>query len=529
MKLDRLQEYLTIALVLMLGAGFALFCGSQIGSGQSGKLGLIFTAMFITALCLSMRASVWLLIPLCWELTGKIPALDIPLGVRDIAVLVAFGAYLFFYALKLVRTKPTFDLLDGLVMLNLLYLASVFVRNPVGAKWLGSDMVGGRPYFDNFVAFLAFCVVTRAPVDLKAAARFPVMLLIGSAFVSLGSLLTYLVPSSAGVLGNMYSVFAPKEIRPGSIMPEDVIGRKPGLLVVGISGVKLLCSYFRPLTLVSPLYGWRFLAAGLVFVTLLLSGFRSGLVATFAYVCISSYFRRQSRDIFMFLVAGGLALSVAALGNSRLFTLPFAAQRALSFLPGEWDYEAAKDAKGSTQWRFEIWEMVLTEDKWIRNKFLGDGFGFTRYELSLMESLSGFGDTQEAFMVAGTYHSGPLSAIRYAGFVGLALYLTLIGYLAMRAYRLIIASRGGALFPVALLVGMPLIYKPLDYVFIFGGYDSSLPESVFMAGMVKLLERWIATAQAESPTHTDAASRFGIGGSARKIRIVARPKSPTQV
>ncbi len=505
MKLDRLQEYVTGAVILLLGIGFALYCGSLIGGGNTHTLGLIFTGILILALCISMRTSVWLLVPLCWELTGKVTALNVPLLVRDMAVLVAFGSYLIFYALKLLRAKPVFDLIDLLVIANLAYLATVFLRNPVGAKWFGSDMVGGRPYFDIFIAFLAFTVLKRAPLDLKTVRLLPLISLLGAAFVSLGSMITLVWPSTASPLGRVYSSFAPPELQSGQIINEDVIGRRPLFAVVGQRGMQLLSSYFSPFSFLSPHNPLRFFAAIAFTACILLSGFRSALFTIFVYVCLSSYFRKRKQDIIFFCLIASAFVGVAALGNGRLFTLPLSAQRALSFLPGDWDYEAVSDARSSSEWRYQMWNMVMTEEKWIKNKWLGDGFGFTRYELGIMESVQGFttGVGQEAFLISGTYHSGPLSAIRYAGLVGLALFAPLMILLVVRAYRLIRACYGTTLFPVALFVGMPMVFAPFPFIFVAGGYDSSMAEAFFSAGLLKILERAHASLLAATETGTN--------------------------
>ena len=68
-----------------------------------------------------------------------------------------------------------------------------------------------------------------------------------------------------------------------------------------------------------------------------------------------------------------------------------------------------------------MWKEVLISDKYIENKLLGDGFGFTRRQYATMQQLTQFGgsteDVQENAMITGGVHSGPISAIRYVGVV----------------------------------------------------------------------------------------------------------------
>jgi hypothetical protein len=378
----------------------------------------------------------------------------------------------------------------------------------VGVDWLGSEKVGGRPYFDIGMAFLAFCLLSRAPADVFAARIMPIVLLVGSAFVSVGSLILTIFPGSVRFLGLIYSSFAPPDPATAALMSQDEIGRKPELAGVGASGLQVFCAYFRPITLMSPFHPLRFLGTILFVLAILFSGFRSGLVTVAVYMVISAYYRKTFRDIFAFAIIGVLALTIMALGNGRIFTLPASVQRTLSFLPGNWNEAASRDARGSTSWRWEIWRLALTEDKWIQNKLLGDGFGLTKYDLSVVLSLQGVGSNpQDNFLTVGNYHSGPISTIRYVGVVGLALFVPLMGLIIFRAVRLIRACNGTPLFPAALFVGMPLIFYPVPFVFVAGGFDTSFTELLFSAGMIRMLSR---TADAMRSPATAVSSTSGL-------------------
>src|SRR5271165_4882610 len=144
-----------------------------------------------------------------------------------------------------------------------------------------------------------------------------------------------------------------------------------------------------------------------------------------------------------------------------------------------------------------MWDVVLHTDTYIHNKLFGDGFGFTNYELQIMEQQGeggqGFvgGASQENSLIQGAFHSGPLSAVRYVGVVGLTFYILLLVVAAIYAWRLIVISRGTDFFPLALFVGIPAIYEPINYIFIFGGFDSGFPNTLFLCGMLKLLSKGI--------------------------------------
>jgi hypothetical protein len=514
MKLERLHEYVTTTVAMTAGMGLALYCGKLTGTGQMKMVAIIATAALVTSLCITLRARIWLIIPLCWWLTGRIPVTELPFSLRDMAVGIVFGAYLVFYSLKLLRTKPVFEFLDFLILLNLVYLVTVFLRNPVGLDWLGSEKVGGRPYFDIGLAFVAFWLLSRAPADVLAARIMPVMLLLGSTFVSLGSIFLTIFPGSAGFLGLIYSNFAPPDAATAAIMAQDQVGRKPELAAVGSSGMQVFSAYFRPITLVSPFHPLRLLGT-IVFITaILLSGFRSALGSVAVYMVISAYYRKTFRDIFAFGVVGVFVIAIMTAGNGYIFTLPASAQRTLSFLPGKWDETATLDARGSTTWRWEIWRLALTESKWIQNKLLGDGFGLTKYDLSVVQSFQSAGaNPQDNFLTVGNYHSGPISTIRYAGVVGLALFAAMMGAIIIKAVRLIRICSGTPLFPVALFIGMPLIFYPIPFIFVAGGYDTSFTELLFYAGMLRMLNRTSESMRAQASA----------GSTPRQVTVSAIP------
>lgn len=505
MKIERINEYVTITIVTLLGLVFAIACGRMTGEGQLWLTGSIAAVVCSVTLCVTLRARVWLLIPLCWELTGSIPLLPIPFSVRDIAVLLVFGSFLVFYALKLLREKVPLDLLDLVVVANIGYLATVYIRNPVGFRAFGSELVGGRPYFNVAIACLAYWIMKRTPNIPRDIRRLPILLLVGAMVMSIVGITTLLAPKAAAVLANVYSAF-----EPDLLIAEEATGRRPTLTIAGNAGMRVLCSYFIPLTMIMPIFPIRFMGTIGSLALIALSGFRSSLFTAMAYMAMSTFFRKRIQDLFIFGMAGCLLLVILSAGNGRLFTLPLSVQRSLSFLPGNWDYRAVQDAKGSSEWRFEMWQMVLTEDKWIKNKWLGDGFGFTQHDLAIMERAAaggaGFltGTRQESFLIVGAYHSGPLSAIRYAGVVGLILLYILMVQTAVRGWRLIGQSRTTHYFPIALFVGMPAIFAPFAFTVIAGGYDVNLPDALFTAGLLRVLERAIAGSIATASNQSDS-------------------------
>ena len=138
-------------------------------------------------------------------------------------------------------------------------------------------------------------------------------------------------------------------------------------------------------------------------------------------------------------------------------------------------------------------------DQWIKNKVLGDGLGFTTHELAIQQKIgamkygggmcmSGFDAHRETILSNGDYHSGPVSAIRTIGYVGLLIMVLAQFRLVVHAHRQIMRCKGTEWFPVALFFCIPIVWAPVFFWFIFGGFVKDAPAILMAAGMLRLLE-----------------------------------------
>jgi hypothetical protein len=189
----------------------------------------------------------------------------------------------------------------------------------------------------------------------------------------------------------------------------------------------------------------------------------------------------------------GIALLAAI---NLLAPLPPNVQRTLTFLPGTWEQRYKDDAEGSTEWRMEVWKEVLLTDRWIQNKWIGDGLGFSAAEFAAQRNqrkgaragISGFEAHRESVLASGDYHSGPVSSVRVVGYIGLFIFLLAQIRLAVHAHRQIIRCRGTEWLPVALFIGIPIVWSPLFFTLIFGDFKISASVFLLSLGMIRLLE-----------------------------------------
>lgn len=491
MKLERLHESLLMSVVLVGGLSMAVAAGSLAGSGRLGMVGMIVGGIILTGLLLFLRERIWVVIPAVWMLGGRVELLPLPFSVAHLGIMFAFGAFLMLKAFKIIRLKPKWSLVEVWLLVVLLYLATVFLRNPVGVEALGSERVGGRPYFNVAIACAAFWVLARSVVASRDAFLMPILAVAGNAVQAGINIVADLFPSTLGSLSKVYSgITALEELEATDVVPGEG-GRRNYLLGIGSSSILAACARWRPFTIINPLYPLRFLVFLTGMMALFLSGFRTGLVTAFLTFLLASYFRRGVGEVVKALIPAVLGIGLLVAAQGTIINLPWGAQRALSFLPGKWDHAAKSDAEGSTEWRVYMWKNMLIGNRYIENKWLGDGFGFTRQQYQIMaanRTSGSWADTQENFMITGGVHSGPVSTIRFVGYVGLALFLPLLVLVAVRGWRLIRRSEGTPFYPLALFIGIPAILHPPTFVFIFGAYEGDLPIIILAIGFQKMLE-----------------------------------------
>src|SRR5207253_1637746 len=91
--------------------------------------------------------------------------------------------------------------------------------------------------------------------------------------------------------------------------------------------------------------------------------------------------------------------------------LPLSLQRSLSPLPLDIDPVARYDAEFSSEWRLKMWSAILPEIP--RYLWLGKGLSMDAQELELTAELQRryLMSSQDAAILAGDYHSGPLTVL----------------------------------------------------------------------------------------------------------------------
>jgi hypothetical protein len=485
-----------LGFLTLIGLVFAVVAGDLVATGKFQPLIAIGAITIAAIIAILTGPNYWILVPLTFTATGSAGALPLPFSYAEMGVLAAFLLFLFHLTFK--KIKWSFGnpkTVDFYVALNIGYLLSVFIRNPVGVNALHSELVGGRPYISILLALVGYYILSMSRLNVNQSRMFTIAFIICTILPGSLIVLSEFVPGSSKILYPFYSSVNVEVFRVTPIDPTAQSERITSLSQITKPTVQALCAYFPPATLINPMYPWRFT----LFITCLimtgLSGFRNHILAIGAFLSISSYLRRQYAGWIAVFVAAIFAVIIAASLQQAGFKLPFAVQRSLSFLPLDWDAKAVADAEGTVEWRVDMWKAAWESPIYMRNKVLGDGFGFTRLEMMIMSDMElgigkilGTQDTFEGHLIRGSFHNGPLSAIKFVGFVGLLFFTLYMIVLAAYAFRVVKNAEGTPFYVLALFIALPVIYLPIEYYFIFGAYSNALILCLFSTGMLKLID-----------------------------------------
>ncbi|MDP3851662.1 MAG: hypothetical protein Q8Q59_14240 [Luteolibacter sp.] len=439
-----------------------------------------------------MGRRVWLLIPFmaALGLSLQIPGQPSSLLLAQ-ALVLAFCALLF-----LMRRLPyrlAWTELELWIVILTLCVAQVYLRNPVNVSLFGGDTVGGKGYILYAIALasaLLFCSLRVPANELKWVIPLSIFGALGNAAVSIIGNFVPIIGLYTGTGGYSQSNEAGYDAQ---VVDSEAATRIGFLGAFGKNLSLWISSYISPLkACFRPL--WLILIL-VVVVAAGLSGFRNVIALVGVTLLLGIAYRSGFGGVALSIFGGIGGLVLLALLNT-IHPLPPNIQRSLTFLPGTWEERYKRDAEGSSEWRFEIWREVLLTDRWIQNKWLGDGLGFTAAELTAQMNqregsragLSGFDIHRENILSNGDYHSGPVSTVRIIGYLGLIIFLLAQIRLAVHAHRQILRCRGTEWFPLALFTGIPLIYGPLFFVFIFGDFRSNSVAFLLAVGMIRLLE-----------------------------------------
>jgi hypothetical protein len=179
-------------------------------------------------------------------------------------------------------------------------------------------------------------------------------------------------------------------------------------------------------------------------------------------------------------------LAAGLLGSFVVFTqvdkLPLSVQRSLSLLPIRIDALAQQSADASSNWRVQMWKVVLPEvPKYL---FLGKGYAMDPNDLFLADNTAArnFVDSGAGAAFSGDYHNGPLSVLIPFGIYGAVAFCWFLTVGARVLYRNF-KHGNPALHSVNALLLSAFVGRIIFFFFVFGAIGSDM---VIFAGLLGL-------------------------------------------
>jgi hypothetical protein len=311
----------------------------------------------------------------------------------------------------------------------LLFLAAVVVvtakiRGGLGMRVLGSGSFGGKYYFYVLAAIVGYFALISQPIPHSKSARAVKWFFLSGLSQGLSNLAYTLGPAFYFIYFFVSTGFA--EGQAAANWGPDLVKRLGSLApcatgLVGFClarwGIRGLFEWNKP---------WRMLLLITALTAGLFSGYRSEVALLFVWLGVQFIVEGLWKTTLLPVLAfiGVLALIPVLLFANKM---PDAVQRALAFLPVSIDPQVRQETVASSEWRYEMWQEVWPEvPKYL---LLGKGYAIDPTDMYLTEEAARMGivNTYETSILAGDYHSGPLSVIMPFGLFGAIAFLWLLG------------------------------------------------------------------------------------------------------
>jgi hypothetical protein len=504
------QFQLEKVLIFVAGIFFLFYLAYQIGEGDILLPLAVATLAAAAWVFFKLGHNIWILIPIA--LVNPIPLGFLPIKFKavELAFLMLL-AYLLIVHAAMKHRRFDFGPRELLVPFSILLGIIMFhqLQGGIGLKVLGSEAAGARRHLLFFIAAAFYvALLSIQPRNWQLLRRLPSL---------------YFWVMLLGTAPTIFCIYFPEIAMPLGLFNfvvniDDAINYYGGGAVQRVGSWGPLAIALQ-LLLVSryPLPTWfqlNRLWIPLVSLAALflcfLSGFRSNIFYFLVVTGVASVISLRWRCL-VFLVPSLLLIAFMVVGNGRWFNLPGSVQRALSFLPGQWDAVAMADAIASSEFRRNIRNVYM--DQYAANSpWFGNGCKIDIRDAGASVDPA-FAQSYEAidgFIRRKDFHIGWISAYDTVGIIGFVAFIWLCLAIAWFARRQILAVGPAALEPVQMWVVCYLAKDIIGFFTVFGDLANVMPSLLFGAGvMVLVLKEMPATRPvAPSPAVQPVVSLF---------------------
>ena len=440
---------------------------------------------FLLIVLFLVRDRCWMIIPFTLPIEGNLNFLPLNFSIQELSII---GVFFYLIYRMIFGLNVAWRLGPASIWVPLALLLSIIVYHwvesrDIGIKLLGGTSWGGRKYFTVLIASFGMVLLNSFPgirwADLQ---KVPLLYFLGSFVDIVPDTLTTLVPATAPLIWKFYSGVNLSEYGAalqGNFGREAGISRIASFAKVGMAISLLVLCYNPPRVWLSPTKLWIIPTLLIALFLTAASGFRNYLVRLTLAGFAALYATTRSAS-FLMVLAGLLSVSSLVLLQGRVVDLPIAMQRALSFLPGEWNSKAVSEAKSSSEWRDKM-KALFYKEYFQKSPLVGLGYHYdkelakrdTDAYLAIAARQAEVGDEYadvRRFIDQRQPHEGPLHALLVTGVLGAFFFSAFCFAFILYVVRSINITPPKEIAPIQVWCFALLFPQVLGFLFLFGDY-----------------------------------------------------------
>ena len=375
--------------------------------------------------------------------------------------------------------------IDILVILFLINLLVIIFFRGIGMAMFGDDKVGGGTYIQWIVTLGVIFFSKYINLNSKTA----LLLVVGFTILPvINPILEWLTIKTGGSVYIFTQYFRINYAQ----MYQTIVENNLDTYRTGSTQIATLFQILSIFFLARKQNLFAFgICFGLGFAAILFSGFRSYLVAYVAVTMICACYVYNKRVL---LISLSLLVGFFSFFGIIIFieSLPFAVQRALSFIPGlNIGSIAMQNATDTTVWRVEIWKLALN-DFWnyalIGRGLAWDIAGWTNLFYSTWYSSPTF------FYANHNYHSGIVTLFIDYGLPGTFIWLS-FQFLCLKqlskSFYLALKNSQKSLVCTFYVYSFIMISWDVFHFWVIYGQTATMLRFIIYVSMAKMLQAYI--------------------------------------
>jgi hypothetical protein len=444
----------------------------------------------------------WLAIPFCLGIEGNFNFLPLNFSTFELSVF----AVLAYMILQIIMGRPIgWSLGPAFLWVPLVFLLTLLMfhwirSGDIGIRALGGTGWGGRYYFKILMASLTMPILASFPNRTYADFQWvPLLYFLGSFVDLVPQTITTLAPPLAPIIFRFYSGVNVAEYGMqllGTFSSYEGITRIGQFGRLGTGLALLILCYFPFHSWLAPGRFWVTPVLVLSFLATAFAGFRS-YIFNFGIILLVGLFGTARFWALILIPMGALAVVGIAFSQGRIVEYPRSLQRAMSFLPGDWNEVAKADAKGSSEWRQKMRELFFkeyfTQAPWVGQGYHFDPkFALEEVDIYLRVAALRTGDPFQdvrGFLERRNPHEGDLHILLAAGVVGMGLLVWFFLALVFYALKVLIQSPPNKITPIQIWAAALMVQQCISFFVVYGDLGITLVQICPIASILAASEK----------------------------------------